>query len=386
MQGIEVAYCDACIAALIKVYSSLMELSPTEALKKVRYGKNDTLGLDAIPEIIISEQINVFDQSAILITEESDERTSDRWPTSSDPLLQPLMLISDPTDRSKQLKNFIESLGKDEISKSISELAGQDTVGIWEGMFEKPASITGATSSLTCIRKGVIIFTVIINYITGEIFVACEQGIVRFNIKLCTDNSELEKINLNHILTTGKRIAFSSCKTSCRNGEDYLRFVTFLGKTGYEENFRDSMLFVGEAKKHLHHKEPGGPSRVLYLSELQKDPPIGFVVANGEKITEWSHWLAFVKFAKTEQNKPALRLFEISIEQPWTKDGILMSPPPCYSIFQREGDRSYLDLSRISNFRHPSKFRSMLVIIPTDNERMTYTMRQHNYREVTMCL
>jgi len=39
---------------------------------------------------------------------------------------------------------------------------------------------------------------------------------------------------------------------------------------------------------------------------------------------------------------------------------------------------------RLKNFEHPSRFRSMLVVTPHDNERIIYTMRQHNYREVSL--
>ena len=106
MQGIESTYCGVCINALIGAWRALMEASTTEVLQKTPYGKGDTLGLDAITEITISGRLYEFDQHAILITEELDSQAHRRWPTDSDPVKQPLMFFSDPTDRSIQLKQF----------------------------------------------------------------------------------------------------------------------------------------------------------------------------------------------------------------------------------------------------------------------------------------
>ena len=109
MQGIERAYCNVCINALVGAWSELMEASGTEALRESRYGKGDTLGLDAITEITIKNRLETFDSHAILITEELDDQAHRRWPTDSDPIKQPLMFFSDPTDRSAQLRLFFLS-------------------------------------------------------------------------------------------------------------------------------------------------------------------------------------------------------------------------------------------------------------------------------------
>ncbi|KKU51557.1 MAG: hypothetical protein A3H69_05500 [Candidatus Sungbacteria bacterium RIFCSPLOWO2_02_FULL_47_9] len=383
MQGIEQAYCNECIQAVIGAWKALMETTPAEALKRVRYGKGDTLSLDAIPEINISERLREFDNHAILVTEELDSAAKKRWPSDTDPVKQPLMFFSDPTDRSKQLKKIIEETFSGKPFIKIGELmAGTDAEAVWENLFEPPASITGATTSITCIRKGSIIFSVMLNYITRTIFVASSIGIFRLRLPSFSDD-RLAAIDLSHIVASGQTLSFLPAKDICRAPEDAKRFVTFLGKSGYRENFEDSMIFVDNPDSFLHHTEPGGPSRVLYLSELQKDyGPVGFVLANGEKIGEWMHWLAFVKFAKNSEGGPLLKVFEISIDRPWTKEGILMSTSPAYSIFSCEENGGYIDLSRLKNFDHPSRFRSMLVVTPHDNDRIIYIMRQHEYREV----
>ncbi len=386
MQGVEQVYCDVSIHALIKAWQRLMEVSANEVLQRVAFGKGDTLGLDAIPEIIIAEQLRTFDRHALLITEEEDETMNRRLPSDSDPVRQPLMFFSDPTDRSKQLGEFITAIADGRPSAKIGELmAERDVVREWEEMFEKPASITGATTSITCIRKGSIVFAVVLNYITRTIFVAAPAGVYHMALPAYTER-DLATINHKHVVDGGKELQFPPAMQTCTTPGDAQRFVTFLGKSGYQENFDDSKI-LGENPDPPHHRVPGGPSRVLYLSELQQGyEPIGFVLANGEKIGEWMPWLAFVKFALDVHHDHPLRAFEISLERPWIKDGVLMSTSPPYSIFCIEEGRTFLDISRLRQFHHPSRFRSMLVVAPRDNDRIIYLMQEHQWREVGLSL
>ena len=150
MQGIERTYCDECVRATVGAWKALMETSATEALNKVRYGKGDTLGLDAIPEINISEKLRDFDNHAILVTEELDDIAKKRWPSDADPVKQPLMFFSDPTDRSKQLGKFIEKISAERPFVKIGELMENiNAESVWEDLFEAPATITGASTSIT---------------------------------------------------------------------------------------------------------------------------------------------------------------------------------------------------------------------------------------------
>ncbi len=381
MQGIERGYCNVCIGALVTAWRSLMEVPAAEALEQTRYGhKADTMGLDAIPEIIIGDRIRQHDRHSILVTEELEETDIRRWPTDSDRVRQPLMFFSDPTDRSIQLGQFIREVSKDRPLAKVGILMGRDKgVRAWEEQFEKPASITGATTSITCVRKGEIIFAVMVNYVTQQIIVACSEGVFIMKLPRFTD-PVLDSINLAFITSHGRSLIFPPVGTVCTTADDCRRFVTYLGKTGYPENFRDSMIFMEEPGNFLHHTEPGGPARILYLSNLQLGHgPIGFVMANGEKIGEWIHWLAFAKFSPKR-----LRVFEISIDRPYIKAGVLMSTAPAYSIFRDEDGITYLDVSRLRNFTMPSKFRSMLVVTQFDNERIVHIMRQHDYREITL--
>lgn len=385
MQGIERKYCDVCINALARAWRELMEVSGTEALRKVRYGKGDTLGLDAITEITIKGRLEQFDSHAILITEELDDQTSRRWPTDSDPVKQPLMFFCDPTDRSTQLKKFIERISRDDPMKKIVDLmAVCNPQEVWEEMFESPVAITGPSSAITCVRKGRVVFSVILNHLTAVLHVAADIGLFSYQLGNSSDPGN-EQVDLAEIFKSGQRLHFPGVRNLGYTSDDCKRFVTFLGKTGYRENFNDSnLLFAEESDRFLHHREPPGPPRALYLSELQRGHgSVGFILANGEKIGEWMHWLPFVKFALNEGGGQALRAYEIALDRPWTKDGMLMSTSPEYSLFCEIGGEMYLDISRLRNFRRPSQFRCMMVVVPYDNERIIHILEQYQHREIT---
>ena len=161
-----------------------------------------------------------------------------------------------------------------------------------------------------------------------------------------------------------------------------------MGKSGYRENFLDSRLIdEKDLSDLLHYHLPGGPLRILYLSTFQPDDdPIGFILANGEKITEWIHWLPFVRFAQKEndQSELALKLYEVYQDRPWTKDGVLMSTPPAYSIFRKASNdsRMVIDVNRFADFSNPSKIRSTLLIAPRNNHWATRVVNQFGYRPI----
>jgi hypothetical protein len=383
MQGVEKKYCDLCINALIGANQQLMGVSCSETLQKVPYGKGDTLGLDAIPELIITDRLRRFDNQAILITEELDDQAHRHWPRESDPLKQPFMFFSDPTDRSYQLKEFLQRISEKNPTAKVCDIMKEiDSGKLWEEMFEAPVSITGPTGSITCVRNGKVIFSVILNYVTSDICVATDIDIYQYNVKNILDCKE--EITLSEICKNGKRICFPGVKGLNYSLDDCKRFVTFLGKTGYLENLNDSNIFVEKSDEFAHHRKPPGPPRALYLSELQNGyGPVGFILANGEKIGEWIHWLSFVKYARNEDGGHALQAYEISIERPWTKEGMLMSTFPPYSLFCDDGKNCYIDISRLSNFKRPSQFRCMMVIVPYNNERIINVLEQHQYRRIT---
>ena len=112
MPGINIAYCNACIEALVMANRHLMILNADQALLKSKHGKKDTLNIDAVPEINVFETIKKFQRNAILVTEETDEFAKKNWPINPDPENQETVFFADPTDRSSHLKKFIEEMLK----------------------------------------------------------------------------------------------------------------------------------------------------------------------------------------------------------------------------------------------------------------------------------
>lgn len=303
------------------------------------------------------------------------------WKAYARPDQQPSFFFCDPTDRSSELKRFLENYLPGHGTKTVGEvLASKDASDVWRKIASSPQSITGATSAITCVQDGAPVFTTIFNYITQEIFLACSAGVYRY--KMSTEEGlRPGAVTTESIIDKGVSIEFPAPTADVGSWKAY---VTFLGKSGYKENFDDSQLFV-EEDVHLIYDSPGGPSRPLYLSNLAKSgnsKPAGFILANGEKIGEWIHWLSFVRFA-ISRGEHSLVLYEIMQERPWTKGGVLMSPPPPYSLFQPDGHGFLqIDVSQLARFENPSLFRSTLLLAHRDNEWVTHEMHQRQYRKI----
>jgi len=387
MSGKNDVYCDACIEALLLANTSLIQMTITDLLKKVPYGKSDTYALDAVPEIQIKSCLDRFDPDSALVTEELGTSFLSKWPNFSDIAFHPSVFFCDPTDRTKHLVDFLEFLqGKHRCEKFGRVIAKEEAIEHWERIASGPASITGAVSAITCVRRGSIIFSVVLNYITQELVVACSSGLRIFKLEDC-NGLKHSKITLDDVLKRGVPVEFNPIPPESP-WDCFKYFTAFLGsktKTGYAENFENSDIFPEEDKKRfVRYEQPGGPARILYLSSLHlPEEPMGFILANGEKITEWIHWVPFVRFSKNGERK-TLRLFEISQETPQTKEGILMATSPVYSVFQEFDEKIALDVNFLRRFPNPSRYRSTLIVAPFNNEWVNYLMQQLCYREIIL--
>jgi hypothetical protein len=239
MLGVEKSYGNAAIQGLLFANRNLMEASVEDALRVTpRYGKCDTLGLDAIPEISTSAQINNYDRHSILITEEQSE-----WPdiagVSMNPHVFRTFFVSDPTDRSADFAVFLNGVKnkKMRVLDAMKELSAKER---WEQDSSSPASITGPYSAITCIRRGIPILAVLVNYLTQEIFLACSAGI--FNMPINYEAEPLELLTVDYIRSNGKRVEFGATVEPYKNLKKFVTFLGAEGKAGYLENFRDSHL------------------------------------------------------------------------------------------------------------------------------------------------
>ena len=106
MYGVEKAHCNAAIKAIITAFYALSNSTVEEALRSIwAYGKSDTLGMDAMPEITIVDQLKRYDKMSIIITEENSPKEL-IFSEFGDPRRYKTVFISDPTDRSRYFKSF----------------------------------------------------------------------------------------------------------------------------------------------------------------------------------------------------------------------------------------------------------------------------------------
>jgi hypothetical protein len=383
MQGIEVSHANAAIQAILSAFYSLNACTADEALGQVlAYGKSDTLGLDATPEINIVHRLLEYDHHAVVITEETGEEKFN-FADSEDPRKYKNIFFCDPTDRSRQIKEMLETV-EDKTQRVGKIFRNPKVQKDWETRYGGIGAISGCSSAITCLRDGVPIFAVIVNYITQQLFLSCSAG--NYVLSLPEEYQPKKPITVGHITTKGERVYFHDLYHL-----DLRRYVTFVGKAGYKENLADSRLMNGDEIDRLREYDvPGGPLRILYLSTFQPEANrLGFILSNGEKVTEWIHWLPFVMFAKkqNDDSAAALKIFEVYQDRPWTKEGILMSTPPAYSIFRptiSDPKKMVIDVSKFSNFPNPSQIRATLVVTPYDNDWMTRVVRQYGYRPIEL--
>ena len=376
MQGIEQSHLQASIDAVLNAANALWRLPVSSALRPLnRYGKLDTLMMDGTPEIMIIKTLTKYDEHFIVITEEVGVKEMYSLSRISQGK-SPTFIFCDPTDRSTPIKKALEAV--EDKTQTVAEAMGsREFQDDWEKKFGGPIAITGGTSAVTCVRRGVPIFSVIINYITRKLFIACSAGCYSYQLEENATTASLETI-----LAKGEEIFFNNIGSN----EHMMKFVTFMGKQGYKENFIDSQFMTeADMDRNLQYGLPGGPSRALYLSDIQA-VPIGFILANGEKITEWIHWMPYLRFArrKHDQGESALRLFEIYQDRPWTRDGILMSTPPAYSIFKSisPDEKMVINIDMFGSFGNPSQIRSTLILTTADNSWATGVVNQYGYREI----
>jgi hypothetical protein len=381
LYGIEKDYLNAVIRALIEANRTMHDTLVEEAVSTshVRH-KGDTLGLDQRPENTISDKLLTFDQYAILITE---ERGADTNPlTKEGPTTvrgARTFYGCDPCDRSSELRKFLQSNAKQHTHVS-GILRKRNVTALWEKEFGKPASITGANAAITCIRRGIPICSVILNYITQQLTIACCAGI--FRTRLPRNSNTV--VDFDFMSNKGTPLRFPQPGSAHSK-----RVVTFVGKPerGYPENFfRSKMVMEHDLEKSLHYPKPGGPTRILYLSDLQpRSKPVGFIMANGEKFGEWVHWLPFVLTAKQDRDASAnaLRVFEVSQDHSLMRDGYLMMPTQTYSAFQDVGDgRVIVNVDFLRGLDNPSKYRATLIVSPANNAWAMSRVEQYGYREI----
>ncbi len=334
MEGIDVAYLRTSMDALIEARRILLLKSPKEALRRAA-GKGDTKMFDAITESAITGRLRRFDGRCAVFTEEGNVTDDGRGGAGQ------ACFFIDPLDRSKPFADTLAAA--DDQCDAIADLVGDEDYPL--------RGLLAPYGSISFVREGQITFNVMIDYQSGELFVACRAMTKHGHLERCPDPERM--VSLGEDITFGPR-----------GGSD---FVCFVGEKGtrkgdlYAQHLLD-LPFRGEGNEPQPiYAEPGGPARILYLAsrpDLEFGQEVACVLSNGEKICEWFGWLAYVSFSNSQ-----LAVYELYAQKLSSRDMILLAPPPNYSLFTVSDDyRCSLNLDRITMLDIPVYYRSALVV------------------------
>lgn len=334
-----------CIRALEGAYGDINSLKTSDAIGYVHSGKADTYGLDEATEEMIKHDVSGYDPDIALVTEETGKMyhgENGLEPTQ-------VVLIADPTDRSIKLRDFLSARVQDDPSAKSMPVGDvlQRYIDVWERELGPPV-ISGASGSLTAIKDRKVLFNVMVNYVTGDMFVSSSLG--------------------NKHGKVGERFETfgNMCFPDTKKGEKY---AAFLGKKGYPENLEQCQL--GLEPEQCADPWAPGPTRILQLSDMTSND-IGFILSNGEKVCEWIGWLAWTKYARCPEqpDERSLSAYRIFFESPRTKDHVLVAPAPHYSMFRGTDGHVEIDLEKMFQLDDPSHYRETLVVVPVNNTRV----------------
>ncbi len=334
MQGIEIGYLAAGLEALSAARTSLLQQTP-QGVGEPGAGKADAKLFDAVTERAIANILQSFNPRCAIITEEAGIIGEVRLATS-------VCYIVDPFDRSRPFMRALRALFDPNKHQTLQDIVS-------DPKFEM-RSLEAPFGSITCVREGEIVFNAMLDYASGLVYVACRGFIGYANIDDCPDPYSLA--------ARGTEISFSP-----RLGK---RFLCFTGDPDKdrdaavnEQSSKYAQILDGlgfEARSHVGLTNPGGPARVLYISDLHSGDDPSFILSNGEKIFEFLGWLAF---AVHSQELAVFELFSVGFE---VRGNILQAPPPNYSAFLVKDGEFRLNPEKITDLDPPGHYRGAIAL------------------------
>jgi transcriptional regulator with XRE-family HTH domain len=335
MQGIETGYLGAAMRALKAARMSLLAQTPPASLLPGA-GKADAMLFDAVTEQAIAAQLRAFNSRCAIITEEVGAIGERRHAAS-------ISYVVDPFDRSRPFFRAVSELLRTEKCRTLGDV-------ITDSRFQM-RSLLAPFGSITCIREGEIVFNAMLDYASGTVYVASKGFIGYGDIDACPDPHSLAE--------KGTEVTFSP-----KPGPQYLCFTGDPDKdrdqTVNEQSSKYEQILKAlgfEPSLHLGLTNPGGPARILYLSDVHEDTDNPtFILSNGEKIFEFLGWLAF---AVHSQELAVYELYSSGFE---ARGLILQAPPPNYSAFLPTPTGFRLNLEKIIDLDPPGHYRGAIVV------------------------
>jgi len=386
MLGVDVATINASLEAMVVSWRELLGTEIPLALGEAA-GKRDSRRFDVMVEDTIREYLEGFDDHARIIAEERGRGHAPRvagqpeCPWAKDPACLhvrrggygDLMFFADPVDGSSALeKRLAEALEPGSGSQprtphTVGDVLAEGSPKLWA--FYPMISVTG-------VRAGRPTFSAMLDIGTRRLYLACEDFCK--SVGLSPDDDYIP--TKQSIESGGADVRFDP---ECR-GTGYFTFHTDKDDAPYRSHLREILqvdfrsLLAGDPNV----LNPGGgdegamagPGRILHLTEegrrfarLRGDKPLGFILSNGEKITEFLPWLAWAQFSKE------LVAYELSVQRPMTgDDGVLMAPPiDYYSVFEEEdkdGNTTVrVNEDKLAPLVRAERYRATVIVVPESN-------------------
>jgi hypothetical protein len=349
-----------------RMYNTLCRLSVKDAIRHIsemdaetqtlysRKDGKDTRWFDVVAEDIIclgGEQCfghyslfqRIYRQSGVVITEERGRVPKDRRIETNTPII-----ISDPIDGSSHLERMIEEFG--DSCQTMGQIFDAELKRIGKPL----ARVQAPNASVTFLKDNQIRFAIVLNLLTGEVFVAYERGVFCGSIRRITNESKL------------------STRVSFKDTEKLL-MLCYNKKGKYDNNRRGTHLRFFPLENGI--KSPIGPLRFAYLLDDSREvvSNIGVIAHSGEKIQESLPNIAVAFFSAGK-----LLAFKLFCDREYheKRAGKLLTPVLQNSIYNPGLIiNTGLKLTFLNNHDYPSQFRDTTVIVPADNDPAVTMMR-----------
>jgi len=364
VEGCDRALLSTSVAALREARMMLLGLHPEAALRERMLDGERVWAFEAMAEAALLRQLETHDSRLGLATEHSVvnregcfERRSCLVVKSCDGSALFADNLLDALDRAGHQRGGIERLS--------------DLVRLGEAPFEGPFVPFG---SVTSVREGRIVFSVLLEYLSGEIYLACDGVVKAASVDICPDP---ESIALG-----GRNLGFGARRgdgcVSLLGDEARSHPAASVEEISKRGTSRNVFALPSEPRRELFHnlgfqdrqivkgtEFAPGPARILFLSDAVLLPDAeqpALILSNGERICDWLGWLAFAAFSRQ------LAVFELSGSSVQDSKGILCAPPQHYSLFeenQSEGLR--INFARVRGLENPGKYRGAIAITCRDS-------------------
>ncbi len=284
----------------------------------------------------------VYGNEGFIITEESG-----RIPKGERILRVSPVIVSDPVDRSSYLEDRIRKAQKEarEGGKRLATL-GELFDAERARLGEERARLESCNGSVTLLKDQKFKYTVVLNYFTGEVFVASEDGVFSGNLPSARSLDDITR------------------PVRFRDVENLN--IVFYNKPGkYEENRLGTHLRFFSLDESI--RSPGGPNRFTHLLEdAASISDIGVIAHNGEKIQESLPNIAIAYFSQG-----ALAAYKLFCDRAHKahRAGKRLTPVLKNSIYERGLiEHTGIDVVFLNNHEYPSEFRDTTVITPVSND------------------